>query len=480
MFSGRDALVSIEQAIGGARTSEGRLDAALQSAIDEAGRLRRQETEGFRALAQARLDLIMRDQTVGDLDAAEQRALELIEHHRQEIEGLARRRDITQVALQKAESTKHERDQILASALEVLDEQRHRTDDRLKSDKALIAARADVDFAESVAANADEKASFTEADLAAKRQPYEGDPIFMYLWNKKHGQAEDTSGSFVKFFDRKLARLVGYRDARANYAMLQEIPLRLREHAASKKADVAASEQRVAEIVRQALVVDGIEKFEAEVQAAEDAAKTVGETVVKLNEELDAIEVARQKTLDADENAAFDQAVTLLTEALSRADIRQLYEEALKTPSRADDQAIASISTARKALEKTDAEIAQIRSEIRDMARRRSELEVARDRARENGYDDPRGNFGSTGKDIVGEVIGGILGGVIRGGALDDIFRDNYRVPRRPSGPIFRDTTGAPSWPNPWGKGQPTTWGPSGPRRSAPPSGSGWRTGGRF
>jgi hypothetical protein len=40
MFTGRAALWSVEQAISRARADEGRLDAALRSAIEEAARLR--------------------------------------------------------------------------------------------------------------------------------------------------------------------------------------------------------------------------------------------------------------------------------------------------------------------------------------------------------------------------------------------------------------------------------------------------------
>ena len=104
----------------------------------------------------------------------------------------------------------------------------------------------------------------------------------MYLWNKKHGQAEDRSGTLVRFFDRKVARLVGYRDARANYAMLNEIPLRLREHAKNKQSDVEAAKARVSEVERQALIADGIEPLEAKgavaqatVEKAEQAVATI-------------------------------------------------------------------------------------------------------------------------------------------------------------------------------------------------------------
>jgi hypothetical protein len=481
MFTGRDALFSIEQAIGSARADESRLDAALRSAIDEAARLRQEEAEGFRALARVKLDTMVRDRVLDDLDATERRALALLENQRREIEDIARRRDAAQAELDKAEATKHERDQILADALEELDERRQRVAELVKSDAAWKAAQAAVAAAQAVAENADKKASLAEDDLAAKRQPYENDPIFMYLWNKKHGRAEDRSGTFVKFFDRRVARLVGYQGARANFAMLQEIPARLREHAKNKQADVEAARNAVTAVERRALVADGIEPAEARVAAAQQAAKAVGETVLKITAGLDRIEDERKKTMQADEDAAYGRAVDMLAEAMEREDLRQLHHEAVRTATKEDDRIVTAISNARTALQKTDGEVAQIRVEIREMASRRSELEGARNRARNVGYDDPRGTFGGNGQEAIGEVIGAILRGAMRGGALDSIFRDQYRAPQRRAD--VDGFPGAPSWPTPWGTGPADTWGDAWGRGSSGSSGDdggGWRTGGSF
>lgn len=478
MLTGRDALFKIEQAIGGTRANESRLEAALNSAMAQATELRRREADGFRALARAKLDQMSREQALGHLDAVEQRALEMIEGHRREIESLGSQRDETQAALEETEAEKHERDQELADKLEALDEQQERTAQHLGTDTAWKEARRAVEAAEAVARNADEKASRAEADLAEKRQPYEADPIFMYLWNKKHGQAEDKSGSFVRFFDRKVAHLIGYRGARANFAMLREIPLRLREHATQKQEDVATAQQHLATIERQAMVADGIEKFETAVVKARTEAEAAAAAVLKINAAIDDLEARRQQAMDTDENVTFDKAVTLLSEALARDDIRQLYREAVATASKADDQAISSISTAREALEKIETEVAQIRGEIREQARRRTELEDARDRARSQGYDNPRGTFGDAGGQILGDVLGEILRGAATGAVLDGIFRDNYRVPRRrSSGPIFGGMPRSGPRLDPWGGGGGGTW-PSGGRKGG--SSGGWRTGGRF
>jgi hypothetical protein len=122
------------------------------------------------------------------------------------------------------------------------------------------------------------------------------------------------------------------------------------------------------------------------------------------------------------------------------------------------------------ALQKADGEVAQIRNDIRETARRRGELEGARDRARVQGYDDPRGNFGG-GQEMIGQVIGGILQGVLVGGALDRVLRDNHRSPSSGADFDFGGGHEAPSWPSPWSQDGAASGGADE---------GGWRTGGTF
>ena len=191
MLTGRDALISIEQAISRTRNEESRLDGALRSAMEEAARLRREEAEGFRTVAQLKLDALMRNQVVGDLEANERRALDMVRNHVRELEELGRQRDTAQAALDAAEATKHERDQKFVEALEAVLALRARGAERMKLDPDWQQATIALASATEIAGNAERKASLAESDLAAKGKPYRDDPLFMYLWNKKHGQAED-------------------------------------------------------------------------------------------------------------------------------------------------------------------------------------------------------------------------------------------------------------------------------------------------
>jgi hypothetical protein len=466
MFTGRDALFSVEQAIGQIRSDESDLDASLRSAMDDAARLRSEESQAFRTLARVKLGDLMREKVISHIDAAEQRALAIIENHRKALEELSRKRDDAQQRLTQAEAKKHKCDQDLAQVLDELDRFRHNIAGRIKDDPDWHAAEAAAEEAKKIAANADQKASLSEADLAQKRKPYQDDPLFMYLWNKKFGQAEDRSFYFVRYFDRMVAGLMDYPGARANYAMLLEIPMRLREHANAKEKDAAACQDGVTVLERKALVAAGIEPIEVRAEAGAAAVKAAADDVVKMTSELAGIEAERQKEAGTSEDAAYSKAVEMLAQALAQEDLGRLYQDAVQTATKEDDAAVISIGQTREALGKADAELSQIRTQIREMARRRVELEGSRDRARHSGFDNPMGNYGSA-QDAIGVVIGGILRGALNGGDLDRVLRDNYRFPVPRSDPDFGGWSRKASFPAPW-------------EHSGTRNGSGWSTGGSF
>ncbi|HKU96352.1 MAG TPA: hypothetical protein VJR58_13805, partial [Vineibacter sp.] len=231
------------------------------------------------------------------------------------------------------------------------------------------------------------------------------------------------------------------------------------EHAQGKQQDVATAQAHVATLERAALVADGIEALETNVESAEAAVKVGASEILKITADLQAIDAERQKVFGIGDEGVYGGAVSLLADGLARDDLRQLYEEARRTPTLADDEVIGAITQARAAYEKADGEIAHLRTSIRDMASRRRELESSRDRARNQGYEDPRGTFDDNNQVL--DVIGTILGGVLRSGILDRALSDNHR------------SSGGSSWPGSWGGGGSSD-------RDDRGSGGGWRTGGSF
>ena len=133
VISGRQALATIEQAIARARSDEGRLDAALQSASEEAARLRAERMEAFRELARVKLDALARDGVVGELDAAERRALDLLSNRRQALDRLSERRREALTAQQQAEAERHRHAEALEQALAAIEALRGRAAEQVRA-----------------------------------------------------------------------------------------------------------------------------------------------------------------------------------------------------------------------------------------------------------------------------------------------------------------------------------------------------------
>lgn len=464
MISGREALLGVEQAIFGLRSDEGRLDAALASAKEDAARARQAEADGFRALAAVRLDQIMSVQIAGELDQTSKQVLDLMAGERVRLAALDKKRSDNLAAQTEAANAKRDSGLALSAVISAVEAKHRDVAQALTSTDEWRQAQAAVDEARRIADAAADKAKRAADELSQKRQPYEADPLFMYLWQRRHGTGEDRSGFFARFFDRRIARLIDYDSARANYAMLLTIPARLAEHAGSRRQAIEEAEGAKAALERRELVAAGIEKLESDLvaaQARDQAAQARSDELVKSAASLEAERAALHQNEDGGRGAA----LSLLADRLSRADMRQLYADAFKTPTPDDENALNAITRARQQIATADKSLADIRARIVEMARRRQELETARDNARSQGYDSPWGNFAN--HVLLSDIIRGVVAGALSASDLGRAMAGEYRRRDPGFGSNWGGGFNPSSGQSPWGGGS-----------SSPPSsqGGGWRT----
>lgn len=494
MITGREALATIEQAIGRARSSETELDSALRSAEEEAARLRAERAKHFRMLAKVRLDSFMQDGVSGSLDSAERRALELVHTRSMELKEQAAGRSSRFSAVRKGEDLRHDRASQLEQALAGYEAIRKASQGKIEASAPWKAQLAVISNAEKIAEESDKKAHLAEADREEKRKAYEGDSLFMYLWREKFGQAEYQGGLIARFFDRMIAKKVGFADARANYSMMNEIPLRLREHAERRKQAVREAKDGLAQAEAEALKSLGAGDLVGKVASARQALILAETALSSAQADLKAYE----DVINAGkEDPAYSEAIEILAEADAREDLRELYREARETKTRDDELVVGQIEMIDAKLTRTEKEIEAIREDARSMARRRAEIERERDQFRRRGYDNPYGGFAN--ESILGHVLGGILQGTIQGTILNDALKDNYRQRANPwnqdttsSGSIFGPWT-VPDWTNspPPSSGNSGQWVPpwleggsgsssGGSWGGGDSSGGGWGGGGGF
>jgi hypothetical protein len=455
MISGRDALATIEQTIAKARSNEGQLDAALRSAEEEAARLRADRSAAFRQLARIRLDAFVQEgpeqpALIQQLDNAERRALDLVKDRSFELKQQAVTRKSLFDVVQTTEAERHKRAEVLEQALAGLEGVRRAAEPKIRASAAWKAQQAKIAAAETIADESDKKAKQAEDDRITKGKPYEEDPLFMYLWKAKFGTAEYEARFLTKFFDRMIARKVGYPDARANYSMLNEIPLRLREHAERRKLAIETERQGLAQAESAALSEVGAGDLVAKVEKARQALIEVERDLSGKKRKLEEFET---ETAAAAEDPAYEQAISILAEADSREDVRELYADASCTRTKDDDKAVRQIEGIEQKLAKAEGQIDQIRAEARDLARRRADIERERDNFRNRGYDNPYGGFKNEG--MLGSILGGLLQGAVQGAILRDALKDGYRQRDNPwgggnsSGSVFGPWTAPNNSPTP-------------------------------
>ena len=429
MISGQQALQSIERATALARSQEFDLDAALRSVDAEVARLRADRLAAFRQLAQIKLDALERDGVVGDLDAAERRAAQLLATHAQATEALSARLAETQARHAQAEADRHAKADALAKAVADLESLQARVEPEVRASTPWTAQKAAVDQAAIVVEEAQKKATQSEADREAKGKPYEADPLFLYLWKRKFGTADYQSGFFVRFFDRKVANLIGYAQARPNYVMLNEIPARLRDHAERCKALLAEAQAKLADIELDGLRAAGSGPLEDAVSAAHASLSAADETLAAAGAALTDFDKQRE-TATGQSDGVYQQAIAVLVETDSRADIRELHRKAAETRTTEDDALVRRIDQAGNAIAAAERKAAEMRDQALELARRRTEIEQQRDNFRRRGYDNPYGQFGN--ENAIGDVLGELLKGAVRGGVLGDVLRGGYSErPRR-------------------------------------------------
>ncbi len=470
LISGRDALAAIEGAIGKARGTEQQLDAALRSAEEEAARLRADRTAALASLARARLDAMMQEGVTPDLlrslDSAERRALDMVRDRSVALKQKAVERTSLYDAVKAAEGERHARAGTLEQALAAIESVRRAAEPKIRSSAAWKAQEEKIAAAEKIAEESEKKAKQAEEDREAKRKPYEADPLFMYLWNEKFSTSEYEAGPFTRFFDRMVARLVGYQDAAPNYRMLNEIPLRLREHAERRKAAVETERQGLAQAEMAALAEVGAGDLAAKVEAARMALIEAERQLSDRKRRLEAFESDNAATAD---DPIYDKAIGILAEADARDDLQELRRQAAQTRTSEDDRIVRQIEAIDQKLAKAEAEVDNIRAEARDLARRRAEIERERDHFRGRGYDNPYGGFGNA--DVLGSILGGILQGALQGSILRDALRDGFRQRDNPWG--GGPSSGGPVF-GPWSVPDNTPTPPSGGGQWVPP----WLDGG--
>jgi hypothetical protein len=417
---GPEALASLDEAMRDIRREEDEISKRLARSAERVGKIRENEAELFRQLAQLRLDPSIQSELDGRISAAEAKARDMLKAHAQDLSRAEQAAADIDAALAKLTGER-------AAALKELEG--HQAElkalgDRLTAtiaqEPAFAAKRQAAQELADIANQSMRKTEQAETDREDKGKPYRDDPLFMYLWEAGYGTANYRANNLIRYFDGLVAGIVGFAKARPNFAMLNEIPLRLREHAERQieSAKAAAAELEAMETaaidaaggkpIRAALasVQERIDAIDAQIVATEDQRDQTTQTLGVLAE---------------GNNPAFESALAELANALAREDIQTLLAEARRTRTGQDDTIVAQIDDARARAKDEEDETRDQKERLKTLAARRRELEDIQWEFKKQRFDDPRSSFRED------RLVGDLLNDFLRGGISAASYWDQWR-----------------------------------------------------
>lgn len=446
MLSAAQLIGSMDDAFGDARQRTGALHAQMNALSAQLLRVRAEESEAYRRLAQVRLGLREDDPLIQGLVALDANVRDV----KQRLEAGTAKVDAEVAGLEnELQALRADR----ALAADAVERRRAAFDAAAEDTRQCLAAteryrrqQAAAQKAAETAAAAESKTRQAEADQREKGKPYEADALFQYLWARGYGTSAYTAGVLARMIDGWVARFIGYDKARAGFAMLNEIPRRLQEHARRQRANASAEAESLAAMERAALDEGDaatrhaeLEQAEAKVDAVDDQIEAKSRAMVEAQE--------RHARLLAGEDAANGAATAVIVEALRRQELTALRDQARRTAAPEDDAVVQEL----EALEAEERRIAtaldQAKAEQERQRRELEEIEALRRDYRRRGYG--RGTFDNAAGAMLGTMLGQVLGGAIS----RDVFWGELGRHHRPS------QFPGDNWGGGWGGGGGGGWG---------------------
>ncbi|MCH9671433.1 MAG: hypothetical protein K0U93_08295 [Gammaproteobacteria bacterium] len=433
-MSGHRALSSIDAALSQARSAIAKVETEIASVTQRTLAGQQALAVDYKELAHVRVDRLSDPALDQRLDEAERRIVEflaertrvLAEHNAQvqsHEEGIAR--------LELTRRTQAER---VESAAGDVDEAEAATQARLDLVPAYRAQREKAEAAERKAMHADEKALRSEEEHENKGEAYRADPLFMYLWDRGFGTATYAGSGLFRWLDGWVAKFIGFADARANYARLSDIPVRLREHANGLKSEAENEYGFLRDLDESAQAEDGIPQLVTVLKSAQAELDAIDAQIVEAGDALQLALVERGKFATGDDEYT-TRAVEFLANEFQRADLQQLRHDALSTPYPDDDLIISRMLTREHERRQLESSLDELRATIGRHQQRLSELEGLRADFKRSRFDRAGSMFADD--RMIGMLLGQFLNGLLDRGMLWKILREQQRYSPRRSNPTF-------------------------------------------
>lgn len=434
MISGRQALVSIDQALNEERSKADAVEQRIETMSASLVEHQKSDAQDYRELARVRVDLLAGGQLVKHIDQTERQILALLQNRETAARELTDEIQAAERALADLEAERRVQANEMDRAAETADEAEARTQARLDGEQGYEAQRERARESERTAMHAEEKAAKSEQEKDQKGESYSNDPLFMYLWDRNYGLPAYAANALARWLDGKVARLIGFADARANYARLSEIPERLREHAEGLKAAADKEYQALEDLDTKARAADGIPALEAQLEREQAKLDGIDQRIEIAGSEHQVL-IAQKAAFASGDDEHTRKAVEYLAAEFQRDDLMELRQEALATPFPDDDLIVSRMLQRDDEGRKLEASIQGLKDTLKQHGRRRADLESVRTDFKRHRYDRAGSSFDDSA--LVTLMLGNFLNGMLDRKTLWKVLQQQQRYRPQRSNPRF-------------------------------------------
>jgi len=462
MTSGRDVLHRIDATIAQARAGLGDTNRAAAERSARLAAIERAESDAYRSIAAIRLDNIKSDELTRSLGRTDEEAERLIADHETHLEELSDALAAAREEIERLEQARRKHEEALDKAVADHDKAVDKTNERLETDEGYLARANALEDANAIVERAEAKLDLARADRAAKGAPYEADPLFSYLWDRKFATKDYRAFFLFAALDRWVARLIRFRDARLNYARLLELPERLAEHVARVEAAAADIEDSIAAYEREALERDGVGKMRDKANEARAALEEIDGKIVSAENDHQA-KAKAHADVAAGRAGPLGEARKLVADALADRSIPDLKVLAAETLTLEDDHLVDDLIRLRRERMEIEENARSIARTVNQHAAILKELETVRRRFKSARFDSPYSEFPD--RSVVSIVLAELLRGAVN---ERNAWRRLQKAQRRRKRD-WSDDFGGAEWRDGFGlpRQDRSRW--SGPKRPRPP-----------
>ena len=201
MYTGTQALGSIDGALHTAQSQINQLEQTIEQTTQRLLALEREEIDRFRDLARIRVDLLASGEIISHLDESERTTARILEERTEGQAKLAQEMRESEARQQSLERMRSEQSQRVEQAETLLDQREAETQQRLQADADYQRQLQIAQQAERVAKHAEEKTELALADRQEKGEPYQQDALFIYLWQRRYGTSEYRANPLTRALD---------------------------------------------------------------------------------------------------------------------------------------------------------------------------------------------------------------------------------------------------------------------------------------